>query len=998
MDKRWTNEKHLCFLRSVEASFVRTLLENCDGRVPAMDRILPDSCESTLDSKCTTKRNKRYRGDNTMAGISMDQKVIRRLRIHPYLSFQEDQVVPQMKRLKNDANEENGTFWTICWENDTDQNGYNAAQNNVNPNGNGNVVAAWAGNNGNVNKKNQARCYNYRGMGHLARNCTVRPRRRDAAYLQTPLLIAQKKEAGIQLQAEEFDLMAAAGDLDEIEKVNANCILMANLQQASIPDTQTDKAHVYDSDGSAEAKSREELYFLDTSKTASVSKSISMPIEEFSDDTSSSVARKFLNEVKSTIETLQRVVKQMTLDIHNLSHPMNFRSRLELFDIVIHFIELLSHHLLKVIPKVGESNALLKPVTSNSYLPLENQKLGKMITPEGDNACTSNPRKPTSKRFLNSTSFLGRVYFVECLGHNLLSVGLFCDSYLEVAFRRNTCFVRNLKGVDLLKENHTTNLYTINLYEMASASPICLMARATSTKSWLWHQRLSHLNFDTINDLAKNDLVTCLLKLNIIKNIFVPHAPPSPDYVPGPEYPKYVASSDDEILIEDQPLPAHVLPTALSPGYVANSDPEEDLEEDPEEDPANYLADGGDDDEEEEHLAPADSVVLPAIDLTIIPVSMTHLYRARIYVRPHTPPSPSTEALIAEARISVRPHTPPSPSTEALIAEYAFAPTPPSLLPSPLLPHLFICVTSTSGKVGGWNGRDQIYKVNRKTGNKTLRAIDILDGSYDNTACDTPRPNDVTDAAIDAISNSGDENGEEDAGSECTWTKKKVKRSDCLKARRGKYRVNEVFSTTVNDGYMQLSKSLRKDGPKLRIEFDELATGAFAIPIGLTAAEALESIQEIVEHSHRWHKEESDKKTSNNSLSTITDKLKNLNHDMNNLRENIHKINLKSNMKFRHEENRRIRGKISLEVGKEQFLFNANEGATPVTVSPVYAIKDSDVIDNIEGREDVEEFLIDDDLNKDLGSRYKEVEFEVSSTRFHVVASFCLGVTTLVTP
>nr|GFB05608.1 hypothetical protein [Tanacetum cinerariifolium] len=42
---------------------------------------------------------------------------------------------------------------------------------------------------------------------------------------------------------------------------------------------------------------------------------------------------------------------------------------------------------------------------------------------------------------------------------------------------------------------------------MTSASPICLMARASSTKSWLWHQRLSHLNFDTINDLARNDLV-----------------------------------------------------------------------------------------------------------------------------------------------------------------------------------------------------------------------------------------------------------------------------------------------------------------------------------------------------------------------------------------------------------------------------------------------------------------------------------------------------------
>nr|GEZ72084.1 putative reverse transcriptase domain-containing protein [Tanacetum cinerariifolium] len=63
---------------------------------------------------------------------------------------------------------------------------------------------------------------------------------------------SKSEEAGIQLQAEEFDLMVAAVDLDEIEEVNENCILMANLQQASTSGTQTDKAPIYDSDGSAE--------------------------------------------------------------------------------------------------------------------------------------------------------------------------------------------------------------------------------------------------------------------------------------------------------------------------------------------------------------------------------------------------------------------------------------------------------------------------------------------------------------------------------------------------------------------------------------------------------------------------------------------------------------------------------------------------------------------------------------------------------------------------
>nr|GEW99321.1 hypothetical protein [Tanacetum cinerariifolium] len=322
---------------------------------------------------------------------------------------------------------------------------------NADLNGNGNLVAARAEGNTAGYNGNQIRCYNCRGMGHFARNCTVRPMRRDAAYLQTQLLIAQMEEAGIQLQVEEFDLM-----------------------QASTSGTQTDKAPVYDSDGSAEvhdyencydneifnmftqeeqytellepipephqvphnennvisevtsaeqsgetveqhpvnfeeihsfyhtekkmalgyqnpfylkqaqkkqqslydgklllekhdppivhdseetlqlaqesrqkmkqlnkeikpanytkinhllgvfvsqtAKSREELYISNDYKTANVSKSISIPNEEFSDDTTPSVARKFLNEVKSTIVTLQRVVKhRITLETHNWS-------------------------------------------------------------------------------------------------------------------------------------------------------------------------------------------------------------------------------------------------------------------------------------------------------------------------------------------------------------------------------------------------------------------------------------------------------------------------------------------------------------------------------------------------------------------------------------------------------------------------------------------------------------------------------------------------------
>ncbi|GJS41946.1 hypothetical protein Tco_0566989 [Tanacetum coccineum] len=92
-------------------------------------------------------------------------------------------------------------FRQYVGQNVGNQNGYNAVQNvrNQNPNGNGNVVAAHAEGNENRNNGNQIRCYNCRGLCHLARNCTVKLMRRDVAYLQTQLLIAQKEEAGIQL-------------------------------------------------------------------------------------------------------------------------------------------------------------------------------------------------------------------------------------------------------------------------------------------------------------------------------------------------------------------------------------------------------------------------------------------------------------------------------------------------------------------------------------------------------------------------------------------------------------------------------------------------------------------------------------------------------------------------------------------------------------------------------------------------------------------------------
>nr|GEY77010.1 integrase, catalytic region, zinc finger, CCHC-type, peptidase aspartic, catalytic [Tanacetum cinerariifolium] len=113
---------------------------------------------------------------------------------------------------------------------------------------------------------------------------------------------------------------------------------------------------------------------------------------------------------------------------------------------------------------------------------------------------------------------ISRVYYVEGLGHNVFFVGQFCDSDLEVAFKKHTFFVRSLEGVDLLLGSRASNLYTISLADMMKSSLICLFSKASKIKSWLWPCRISHLNFDTINQLAKQGLIKGLPKLKYTKD------------------------------------------------------------------------------------------------------------------------------------------------------------------------------------------------------------------------------------------------------------------------------------------------------------------------------------------------------------------------------------------------------------------------------------------------------------------------------------------------
>ncbi|GJZ99147.1 retrovirus-related pol polyprotein from transposon TNT 1-94 [Tanacetum coccineum] len=185
-----------------------------------------------------------------------------------------------------------------------------------------------------------------------------------------------------------------------------------------------------------------------------------------------------------------------------------------------------------------------KPRKSKTSVPVNNYKVVQIVLWYLDSGCSKHMTGDRSQltnfvsKFLGTIKFgndhvakimgygdyqignvtISRVYYVEGLGHNLFSVGQFCDSNLEVAFRQHTCYIRNLEGVDLLTGSRGDNLYTLSLGDMMASSPTCLLSKAFKTKSWLWHRRLSHLNFGAINHLARHGLVRGLPKLKFEKD------------------------------------------------------------------------------------------------------------------------------------------------------------------------------------------------------------------------------------------------------------------------------------------------------------------------------------------------------------------------------------------------------------------------------------------------------------------------------------------------
>ncbi|GJY37518.1 retrovirus-related pol polyprotein from transposon TNT 1-94 [Tanacetum coccineum] len=148
-----------------------------------------------------------------------------------------------------------------------------------------------------------------------------------------------------------------------------------------------------------------------------------------------------------------------------------------------------------------------KPRKSKTSVPVNNYKVVQIVLWYLDSGCSKHMTGDRSQLANFVSKFLGTTKF----GNDHVAK-------IMVVFRQHTCYICNLEGVDLLTGSRGDNLYTLSLGDMMASSPICLLSKASKTKSWLWHRRLSHLNFGAINHLARHGLVRGLPKLKFEKD------------------------------------------------------------------------------------------------------------------------------------------------------------------------------------------------------------------------------------------------------------------------------------------------------------------------------------------------------------------------------------------------------------------------------------------------------------------------------------------------
>nr|GEX27862.1 hypothetical protein [Tanacetum cinerariifolium] len=330
------------------------------------------------------------------------------------------------------------------------------------------------------------------------------------ARVANPLaLVAQQQqpeEARIQLNAEQADWRDDTDD-DELEdqELEAHYMYMAQLQEVS-PDA-ADSGPIFDAEP-LQKVSNDDHYnvFIIESAHPEQSESVldTYPIEKDAhnmiiDSLDMSYDRVEIdqndddNDLAKERELLAYLIEKLKCEIDESKNRNKF-------------LETSNKVLVEKLKELARRNS----VEYASQMEIKCAKLVEILLFIVDSRCSKHMTK-NLKLLINFVKFLETVKFGNDQIAHILGYG-------DLVQGASTCYIRDLKGNDLLTGSRGTGLYSTTLQDTNFPNPICLMAKATSSQAWLWHRYLSHLNFDTINLLSKNDIMVGLPKLKFVKD------------------------------------------------------------------------------------------------------------------------------------------------------------------------------------------------------------------------------------------------------------------------------------------------------------------------------------------------------------------------------------------------------------------------------------------------------------------------------------------------
>ncbi|GJV41056.1 retrovirus-related pol polyprotein from transposon TNT 1-94 [Tanacetum coccineum] len=393
-------------------------------------------------------------------------------------------------------------------------------------------------------------CYNCRGEGHVARQCKEPKRKMDSQYFKDKALLMEAKEKGDVLDAEAEAFLA-----DWMKLPNAAVAFMANLSSTSATNNPVNEVHSNDNqifdnvDYQIQEMHQEE--HLDSDAETEIDDN-TIPYHQYLLDTE---AQQCSNEndlsggsgvlASANGEIVVKLVNQHTwnLELINIMKVLNVRyhcgscrpkqairnAEIQLKDTITSLRIQLDGLKVENVSLKKRFDELSKANTHSRTAYTENTKLKAQVTGttssgrpplRTQSACSRECTNLVPKGSLNMTGDRARlINFVEKF---IGTVRFGNDEYAAIIGYGD--YKLAFMSHPQLRYGGSTQRFTDNqsvlhlTADMMSASPVCLLTKASSTKSWLWHRRLNHLNFGTLNELARKNLVRGLPMLKYDKD------------------------------------------------------------------------------------------------------------------------------------------------------------------------------------------------------------------------------------------------------------------------------------------------------------------------------------------------------------------------------------------------------------------------------------------------------------------------------------------------